>query len=67
MLDGLAIAVVTKGWAKGYVYMYTFLTRPFTCWAFAWRFARLAIATFYVYGLLEKAWKVEKFNKILEV
>ena len=32
--------------------MYTFLTRPFTCRAIARPFARLAIARFYVYGLL---------------
>ena len=32
--------------------MYTFLTRPFTCRAIARPFARLAIASFYVYGLL---------------
>ena len=51
MLDGLAIAiVVTKGWAKGYIY--TALTRPFTCRAIAWSFARLAIDSLYVYGLL---------------
>ena len=32
--------------------MYTFLTRPFTCRAIARPFARLAIASFYVYGLI---------------
>ena len=52
MLDGLAIAtVVTKGWAKGYVYV---LTRPFTYRAIARPFAMLAIGSFfYVYGYLK--------------
>ena len=55
MLDGLSIAiVVTKGWAKGYVY---FLTRPFTCRAIARPFTRLAIASFYVYGTYDTWYK----------
>ena len=42
--------------AKGYVYIFEQLTRvmtrPFTCRAIARPFARLAIARFYVYGLM---------------
>ena len=54
MLDGLAIAiVVTKGWAKGYVYV---LNSPFTCQAIAWSFARLAIASFYTAFCLLILW-----------
>ena len=54
MRDGLAFAIVSKG----YVYFWAIArakTRLFTHQAIAWPFARLAIASFYVYSLLAQS------------
>ena len=63
MLDRLAIAIIIKGNMHFWVIAKA-KARRFSCRAIAWTFARLAIASFSVYGLMTQPGPYSWMDKI---